>query len=43
MENESSLTQTVISLSEKRDYVLAFNYASLALNNDFFLSNLVCE
>jgi len=43
MEYENSLTQTVISLSDKRDYVLAFNYASLALNNDFFLSNLVCK
>ncbi|KAF9452016.1 hypothetical protein P691DRAFT_722769 [Macrolepiota fuliginosa MF-IS2] len=36
----SSIAQTVINLSGKRDRILAFNYASLALNNSFFLNNL---
>lgn len=38
----TSIAQTVINLSGKRDKILAFNYASLALNNSFFLNNLVC-
>ncbi len=38
-----SIAQTVISLSRKRNKILAFNYASLALNNSFFLNNLVCS
>ncbi|KXN86324.1 Putative 37S ribosomal protein S26A, mitochondrial [Leucoagaricus sp. SymC.cos] len=39
-EASSTIVQTVINLSGKRDKVLAFNYASLALNNSFFLNNL---
>ncbi|KAF5364080.1 hypothetical protein D9756_000576 [Leucocoprinus leucothites] len=39
-ESGSTIAQTVINLSGKRDQVLAFNYASLALNNSFFLQNL---
>lgn len=35
-----TIAQTVISLSGKRNKILAFNYASLALNNSFFLNNL---
>ncbi|KAJ3568407.1 hypothetical protein NP233_g5734 [Leucocoprinus birnbaumii] len=39
-ENGNTIAQTVINLSTKRDQVLPFNYASLALNNSFFLNNL---
>lgn len=37
-----SVAQTVIKTSSERSQTLAFNYASLALNNSFFLANLVC-
>jgi hypothetical protein len=37
-----SVAQTVISTSDDRSKTLAFNYASLALNNSFFLDHLVC-
>jgi superoxide dismutase, Fe-Mn family len=40
-ENQS-VAQTVISTSDDRGKTLAFNYASLALNNSFFLDHLVC-
>lgn len=36
-----SVVQTVISAASSMDHVLAFNYASQALNNSFFLDNLV--
>ncbi|GAC94990.1 superoxide dismutase [Pseudozyma hubeiensis SY62] len=36
----SSIVETVISLSQNREKILAFNYASQALNNAFFLSTL---
>ncbi|KAJ3861863.1 Manganese/iron superoxide dismutase [Lentinula novae-zelandiae] len=36
-----SITQTLISSAPDRTRVLAFNYASLALNNHFFLTNLL--
>lgn len=36
----SSIVETVIGLSQNREKVLAFNYASQALNNSFFLSSL---
>lgn len=36
----SSLVDTIIATSQKTDRIMAFNYASLALNNAFFLSNL---
>ncbi|SAM86459.1 related to Superoxide dismutase [Ustilago bromivora] len=36
----SSIVETVIGLSQNREKVLAFNYASQALNNAFFLSTL---
>ncbi|SNX88099.1 related to Superoxide dismutase [Melanopsichium pennsylvanicum] len=36
----SSIVETVIGLSQNRQKVLAFNYASQALNNSFFLSTL---
>ncbi|PWY98392.1 manganese and iron superoxide dismutase [Testicularia cyperi] len=36
----SSIVETVIGLSQNREKVLAFNYASQALNNSFFLSTL---
>ncbi|KAJ3848417.1 hypothetical protein EV368DRAFT_68284, partial [Lentinula lateritia] len=35
-----SVMQTIISAATDRTKVLAFNYASLALNNHFFLENL---
>ena len=35
-----SVAQTVISATKQQ--ILAFNYASQALNNSFFLDNLVC-
>jgi len=38
-ENQS-VAQTVISTSDDRSKTLAFNYASLALNNSFFLDHL---
>lgn len=37
----SSLLDTVIETSDDRTQVLAFNYASQALNNSFFLTRLV--
>ena len=40
MENQS-VTQTVISAATHRRHALAFNYASQALNNSFFLECLV--
>ncbi|KAF7301604.1 Manganese superoxide dismutase [Mycena indigotica] len=39
-EDGFSVTQTVISTAPHRHKTLAFNYASLALNNSFFLGNL---
>ncbi|KAJ6567238.1 manganese superoxide dismutase [Mycena vulgaris] len=39
-DEDSSVTQVVISTAPFRQKTLAFNYASLALNNSFFLSNL---
>ncbi|KAJ7067949.1 manganese superoxide dismutase [Mycena amicta] len=39
-EEGQSVTQTVISTAPYRHKTLAFNYASLALNNSFFLGNL---
>lgn len=36
----SSIVETVIGLSQNREKILAFNYASQALNNSFFLSTL---
>lgn len=36
----SSIVETVIGLSQNREKILAFNYASQALNNSFFLSSL---
>ena len=36
-----SVVETVISTARDRENVLAFNYASLALNNSFFLSGLI--
>ena len=42
-ENENkSVSQTVINTATARERTLAFNYASLALNNSFFLDNIVC-
>lgn len=41
-ENQNkSVTQTVINTATARERTLAFNYASLALNNSFFLDNIV--
>lgn len=40
-EASSTIVQTVINLSGNKSKILAFNCASLALNNDFFLQNLV--
>jgi Fe-Mn family superoxide dismutase len=37
-----TVAKTVIETSSERGYTLAFNYASQALNNSFFLGNLVC-
>ncbi|TEB35475.1 hypothetical protein FA13DRAFT_1728284 [Coprinellus micaceus] len=40
-ENQNkSVTQTVINTATARERTLAFNYASLALNNSFFLDNI---
>ncbi|TFK29324.1 hypothetical protein FA15DRAFT_664252 [Coprinopsis marcescibilis] len=39
-EENLSVTQTVLNLSGYRERTLAFNYASLALNNSFFLDHL---
>mgnify|MGYP006894097955 CR=1 FL=1 len=36
-----SVVETVISTARDRENVLAFNYASLALNNSFFLHGLL--
>ena len=36
----SSIVETVVGLSQNREKILAFNYASQALNNAFFLSTL---
>lgn len=41
-ENENrTVTQTVLNTAMSRERTLAFNYASLALNNSFFLDNVV--
>lgn len=37
-----SVTDTVISAASHQHHALAFNYASQALNNSFFLESLVC-
>ncbi|KAJ2930185.1 hypothetical protein H1R20_g6854, partial [Candolleomyces eurysporus] len=39
-EENSTVVQTVISTSTNREKTLAFNYASLALNNSYFLDNI---
>lgn len=39
-QENSSLVDTIISAAEKPDRIMAFNYASQALNNAFFLSQL---
>ncbi|KAF8897143.1 Manganese/iron superoxide dismutase [Infundibulicybe gibba] len=39
-EENKSVTQTVINTAPHREKALAFNYASLALNNSFFLDHL---
>ncbi|KAN0064198.1 hypothetical protein ACQY0O_003365 [Thecaphora frezii] len=36
----SSIVETLIGLSRNREKILAFNYASQALNNSFFLSSI---
>ncbi|KAJ3915989.1 hypothetical protein F5877DRAFT_81312 [Lentinula edodes] len=38
--SDMSVMQTIVSSATDRTKVLAFNYASLALNNHFFLDNL---
>ncbi|KAJ3892604.1 Manganese/iron superoxide dismutase [Lentinula edodes] len=38
--SDMSVMQTIVSAATDRTRVLAFNYASLALNNHFFLDNL---
>ena len=38
-----SVMQTIIDTAPDRSKTLAFNYASLALNNSFFLDTLVRE
>ena len=38
-----SVADTVISAASHERHTLAFNYASLALNNSFFLECLVCH
>ena len=40
LENQS-VAQIVISTAPQESQTLAFNYASLALNNSFFLHHLV--
>ncbi|KAJ2916478.1 hypothetical protein MD484_g3906, partial [Candolleomyces efflorescens] len=39
-EENATVAQTVINTSVSRDKALAFNYASLALNNSYFLDNI---
>lgn len=41
-EEHQSVAQTVINTAPDRSKSLAFNYASEALNNSFFLDFLVC-
>ena len=41
-ENHASVVHTAIKYANQRKRTLAFNYAVLALNNSFFLSQLVC-
>ena len=38
-----SVVQTIIDTAPDRSKTLAFNYASQALNNSFFLDTLVCD
>lgn len=38
---ELSVVDTIIKAAARREDVLKFNYASMALNNNFFLSQLV--
>lgn len=40
-QENKSVVQTIIDASTDPDKVLMFNYASEALNNSFFLENLV--
>lgn len=40
-EAAESIAQTVINTAVHEQGTLAFNYASLALNNDYFLNQLV--
>lgn len=42
IEPHASVVQTVIRYAHQRERTLAFNYAVLALNNSFFLDQLVC-
>ncbi|CAD6935899.1 unnamed protein product [Tilletia controversa] len=37
----SSIAETVMALAQKRSQVLAFNYASQAMNNSFFINGLM--
>ena len=43
-ENEGkNVLQTIIDTATNRDRIMAFNYASLAANNSFFLDSIVSE
>lgn len=35
--------QTLVSITGDEEHIQAFNYASLAINNSFFLDNLVSD
>ncbi|KAG6849633.1 hypothetical protein H0H93_006756 [Arthromyces matolae] len=39
-EARENIAQTVLNTASREEYTLAFNYASLALNNSFFLDHL---
>ena len=41
-ENHSCVVDTAVKYANQRKRTLAFNYAVLALNNSFFLNQLVC-
>jgi superoxide dismutase, Fe-Mn family len=41
-ENHASVVKTAEKYASQRKRTLGFNYAVLALNNSFFLSQLVC-
>ena len=42
-QENTTVTQTVLDTATLKERTLAFNYASLALNNSFFLDQLVCR